>query len=105
MVITGEIPAAAQVPDVGSVTPSPIGSRRSSDYCNNEDQVPDLGSDGPSPIGSMQIEKSNRSQFIQQDLFGSDLPATGLRNKELSINKKEERDAALLVPTGTEWDD
>ncbi|KAH0688826.1 hypothetical protein KY285_015983 [Solanum tuberosum] len=27
------------VPDVGSVTPSPIGSRRSSDYCNNEDQV------------------------------------------------------------------
>lgn len=23
-------------------------------------------------------------QFIQQDLFGSDLPATGLRNKELS---------------------
>uniref|UniRef100_M1BQ75 Uncharacterized protein n=1 Tax=Solanum tuberosum TaxID=4113 RepID=M1BQ75_SOLTU len=49
--------------------------------------------------------KSNRSQFIQQDLFGSDLPATGLRNKELSINKKEEWDAALLVPTGTEWND
>lgn len=23
----------------------------------------------------------------------------------LCINKKEERDAALLVPTGTEWDD
>uniref|UniRef100_K4CDX4 Uncharacterized protein n=1 Tax=Solanum lycopersicum TaxID=4081 RepID=K4CDX4_SOLLC len=30
------------------------------------------------------FRKSNRSQFIQQDLFGSDLPAIGLRNKELS---------------------